>query len=84
MISDPKALQHVYSDSNSFGRRRQNRDFMRLLFGPGLITADGDDHKRQRRVMQPAFGIGNLKALFPVFMRHSQKVYTPKLFFLGL
>ena len=79
MISDPKALQHVYSDSNAFGRKQQTLDFMKLMLGPGLLAVDGDDHKRQRRVLQPAFSIGPLKALFPVFMRHSQKVCMPKL-----
>lgn len=77
MISDPKAVQHVYSNSYTFIRQKQNRDILRLIFGPGLVVADGDDHKRQRRVLQPAFGIAQLKALFPVFLRHSQKVNHP-------
>ena len=45
-----------------------------MLFGPTLGVVDFDDHKRQRRVMAPAFGTPQLRNLFPVFIRHSQKV----------
>jgi hypothetical protein len=37
-------------------------------------VVDFDDHKRQRKVMQPAFNTPQLRNLFPVFIRHTQKV----------
>jgi len=77
MVSDPKAIQHIYMNSRSFVRQKHSRSLLRMLFGPALSIADPDDHKRQRKVMQPAFGAPQLRNLFPVFIRHSQKVYPP-------
>ena len=74
MTSDPKAIQHIYANSNTFVRQKNNRELIKMIVGPGVTIVNGDAHRRQRRVMQPAFGLSHLKALFPVFMRHVQKV----------
>lgn len=76
MISDPKAMQHVYANQ-SFTRQKHTRNLLKMLFGPALGVVDVDDHKRQRKVMQPAFGSPQLRNLFPVFVRHTQKVRPP-------
>jgi cytochrome P450 len=76
MTSDPKAIQHIYANSNTFVRQTNNRELIKMIVGPGVTVVIGDAHKRQRRVMQPAFGLSHLKALFPVFMRNVQKVAT--------
>jgi hypothetical protein len=74
MISDPKAVQHVYANPDSFVRQKHSRNLFKMLFGPGLLVVDIDDHKRQRKVMQPAFNSPQLRNLAPVFTRHTQKV----------
>ena len=76
MTSDPKAIQHIYANANTFVRQTNSRELLEMLMGPGLVTVGGEAHKRQRRAMQPAFGIAQLKALFPVFVRHIEKVTT--------
>jgi cytochrome P450 len=50
---------------------------IKIIIGPALGAADFDDHKRQRKVMQPAFGSPHLRNLFPVFIRNTQKVRPP-------
>jgi cytochrome P450 len=77
MISDPKAMQHVYANSQSFTRQKQTRNLFKMLIGPALGVVDFDNHKRQRKVMDPAFGTPQIRNLFPVFIRHSQKVSPP-------
>ena len=77
MISDPKAMQHVYVNSQSFAHQKHIRNTLKMLFGPTLGVVDFDGHKRQRKVMGPAFGTPQLRNLFPVFIRHSQKVSPP-------
>jgi cytochrome P450 len=77
MVSDPKALQYLYANAYSFIRQKHSRNLVRMLFGPGLAGVEFDDHKKQRKVMQPAFGPPRLRDLFPVFIRHTQKVCSP-------
>jgi cytochrome P450 len=74
MISDPKALKHIYSAPETFSSASNVREILRVMLGPGILAVEGEDHKRQRRVMQPAFGFLHLRSLFPTFVRHSQHV----------
>ena len=74
MVSDPKAIQHVYANPHLFARHKQSRNLLKMLFGPALAVVSVEDHKRQRRVMQPVFGSPHLRNLFPIFTRHTQKV----------
>lgn len=36
------------------------------MIGVGMLAAEGQMHKRQRRVATPAFSIQNMRALIPV------------------
>lgn len=38
-----------------------------MCFGPGLVAVDGEQHRRQRRMMQPCFGRREVKRLEGVF-----------------
>lgn len=77
MVSDPKAIQHIYVNSQSFVRPKYSRALLKMLFGPAIGIAEHEDHKRQRKIMLPAFGSPRLRNLFPVFIRHTQKVSPP-------
>ena len=74
MTSDPKAIQHIYVNSNTFVRQNNNRELLGMVVGPGIGVVNGDAHKRQRRIMQPAFGVSHIKALFANVMHHVAKV----------
>jgi hypothetical protein len=37
----------------------------------------GDDHKRHRRIMTPAFGAKESKAFVPLFFAYAAKVFSP-------
>ncbi|KAJ4468368.1 cytochrome P450 [Lentinula edodes] len=68
MISDPKALQRIFQTSGYRWRKTpQRREFSRLLAGKGLAWADGDVHKRQRKIMLPGFSAPEAKHLLPFF-----------------
>ncbi|KZT01474.1 cytochrome P450 [Laetiporus sulphureus 93-53] len=74
-ISDPRALQYIYQTSGySFPKQPERRALSRLLGDHGLTWADGDTHKRQRKVMLPAFGSPESKALLPVFQQYAERV----------
>ncbi|KAG6821030.1 hypothetical protein H0H93_007920 [Arthromyces matolae] len=57
LISDPKALQYIFHTSGyNFVKWPERTEISRVLMGRGLLWADGDTHKRQRKVMLPGFG----------------------------
>ncbi|EEB95215.1 hypothetical protein MPER_05850, partial [Moniliophthora perniciosa FA553] len=54
-----------------------SKDFKRLfklLFGPGIIWVTGDEHKRHRRVLSPAFSISHMKSFLPLFQQHASQL----------
>ncbi|KAI1790345.1 cytochrome P450 [Ganoderma leucocontextum] len=74
-VSDPKALQYIYQTSGyNFPKQPERRILSRLIGDPGLTWAEGDVHKRQRKVMLPAFGSPESKALLPVFRHYAEQV----------
>lgn len=56
LITNPRHLQHVLQ-ANSRNYDKQSYEYrpLKLAFGQGLFTSDGDFWLRQRRLMQPAF-----------------------------
>ncbi|WP_349509471.1 cytochrome P450 [Pseudacidobacterium ailaaui] len=55
VLQDPEMVREVLivQPQNFIKERTQRR--MKILLGEGLITADGEAHKRQRRIVAPAF-----------------------------
>ncbi|KAF9529748.1 cytochrome P450 [Crepidotus variabilis] len=77
LVADPKALQHIYHTSGyNYSKQKERREVSRLLSGHGLIWADGQTHKRQRRIMNPAFGSKESRALVPIFVNSASKLST--------
>lgn len=79
MTSDPAALHHLLQTSRydvvrpaAHIERHSN-----LLGKSSIITTDGIKHKRIRKVMLPAFGFPEVKALAHVFQAKAAKVGLP-------
>jgi len=55
LMNDPELIREVLivQPQNFIKERTQKR--MKILLGEGLITSDGEVHKRQRRIAAPAF-----------------------------
>lgn len=51
-----------------------SRDLIESLIGCGMLAAEGQVHKRQRRVATPAFSIQNLRALVPLVFSKGVKM----------
>jgi cytochrome P450 len=55
LLHDPSDIREVLVDkAASFGKDRTQKR-MKILLGEGLITSDGEAHKRGRRIAAPAF-----------------------------
>lgn len=63
---DPVSITHVLRHSHIYEKPWQSRALITSLIGCGMLAAEGQVHKRQRRVATPAFSIQNLRALVPL------------------
>ncbi|KAA1478681.1 cytochrome P450 [Dentipellis sp. KUC8613] len=67
-ISDPRALQSiVVKDQDCFEETSVFIETNKVIFGQGLVATIGDQHKRQRKLVQPVFAVPHLKKLVPKF-----------------
>lgn len=51
----PDDVRRVLTDADAFTRETRSYHALRELFGRNLATADGDDWRRQKRLLQPLF-----------------------------
>ncbi|KAF9018271.1 cytochrome P450, partial [Hymenopellis radicata] len=74
-MADAKGLQHIFHTSGY--RYPKSADFVHgsmQIVGNGLVTVGGDAHKRQRKVMNPAFSASQLRTFSALFQRLSGKL----------
>ncbi|KAJ7125406.1 cytochrome P450 [Mycena epipterygia] len=75
LVTDPKALQYIYQTSGyRFHKQPERIELTRLI--RGILWADGNDHKRHRKVMLPGFGTPEAKALLPLFFSYAAQIGT--------
>ena len=55
LLNDPSDIREVLLDKAQFFIKERTQKRMKILLGEGLITADGEVHKRHRRIAAPAF-----------------------------
>lgn len=68
LLSDPSTLAEVLvHKSYDFEKPSEIRNIIRLVLGDGLIVAEGDNHKFQRKHLVPAFSFRHIRDLVPVF-----------------
>jgi cytochrome P450 len=64
----PAALADVLVTRNyDFEKPAPLRKGISRILGLGLFLAEGDEHKRQRKTMMPAFNFRHVKNLYPTF-----------------
>ncbi|KAI0363653.1 cytochrome P450 [Pilatotrama ljubarskyi] len=66
-ITDTKALNHIFSRSAEYVRPEYIRRDLAKLLCEGLLCTEGERHKQQRRVMNPAFGPAQIREMTHVF-----------------
>ncbi|KAJ6488255.1 cytochrome P450 [Mycena vitilis] len=75
LVTDPKALQYIYQTSGyRFHKQPERIEVTRMISGRGILWADGNDHKRHRKVMLPGFGTPEAKALLPLFFSYAAQI----------
>jgi cytochrome P450 len=68
MPTSTAALRHFLNNSTIYIKPEQTRRAARsILAGGGLLTAEGEMHTRQRKVLNPAFAVGYIREIVPRF-----------------
>ncbi|KAH7175310.1 cytochrome P450 [Dactylonectria macrodidyma] len=84
LVCSPKALAEVLvTNSYAFQKPGSLRWALSRIVGIGLVLAEGDEHKFQRRNLTPAFSFRHIKDLYPIFWRKSCEVTQAMMVALG-
>ncbi|EGX43852.1 hypothetical protein TWF173_001936 [Orbilia oligospora] len=70
----PKVLAEVLNSQSYIFVKPQFFRFSLRLLGNGILMAEGDEHKRQRKILTPAFHPRHLRSLFPLFWSKTQEM----------
>lgn len=75
LLTNPKALGEVLVTKNyDFIKPQQFRNGLGRILGIGILLAEGDEHKVQRKNLMPAFGYRHIKDLYPVFWAKAKEM----------
>ncbi|KAK5628450.1 hypothetical protein RRF57_004165 [Xylaria bambusicola] len=75
LITGPKALSEVLVTKNYvFEKPPGLRNSIGRILGEGILLAEGDEHKIQRKNLMPAFAFRHIKDLYPVFWQKTREV----------
>ncbi|KIX01455.1 uncharacterized protein Z518_09181 [Rhinocladiella mackenziei CBS 650.93] len=68
MLTNAKTLADVLvGHPYDFQKPEKGRTYLNRILGMGLVVAEGDVHRHQRRHVLPAFGFRYIKRLYPTF-----------------
>ncbi|PBK72136.1 cytochrome P450 [Armillaria solidipes] len=71
LISDPKAIYHVYQGTKYQYIKPPGRA---ELIRPLARDPDDNNHPRNRRAVEPAFAVGEIKTYLPIFFSCAEKM----------
>ncbi|AUM13093.1 cytochrome P450 [Ketobacter alkanivorans] len=75
LVSDPELVNTVLTNkSQSFVRNRSFAKRLRRLFGHGLLTSEGDEWKRLRKLSAPAFQPKSTNTYIPIINDEVKKL----------
>jgi cytochrome P450 len=75
LVNNPDDIEYVLvKNHRGFTKNRHFWRYVRAIFGTGLLTANGDDWQRQRRLNAPAFGGQRLASYGAVMVRHAESM----------
>jgi cytochrome P450 len=67
MPTSSSAVQHILNEWTLYIKPEQSRRALVNILGNGLLTAEGETHRRQRKVLAPAFATSYIRDIIPIF-----------------
>ncbi|KAI6121786.1 cytochrome P450 [Pisolithus sp. B1] len=75
MLTDPRALTHHFArETTTYVHTTATRLFLLHVFGRGILWSQGEDHRRQRKYLNPAFSPAAIRNYAPIFRGFAHKV----------
>jgi cytochrome P450 len=62
LVATPELIRELFGALGRSGRKGRGLEQTRVLLGNGLLTSEGELHRRQRRLIQPAFHASRVEA----------------------
>ncbi|EXJ80828.1 cytochrome P450 oxidoreductase [Capronia epimyces CBS 606.96] len=75
LVTSPKALAEILvAHPTDFTKPKATRERLWYITGRGLLLAEGEEHKIQRKSLVPAFSFRHVKDLYPVFWSKAREL----------
>lgn len=71
---DPRALNHILTHSLDYQKPAQARANLSFVLGNGVLITEGEQHRSQRRIMNPAFGPAQIRELTTIFVEKAAQL----------
>ncbi|KAA1473993.1 cytochrome P450 [Dentipellis sp. KUC8613] len=71
MTTDVKAIGHILAHGMEFYKTQDAHFILHQLLGDGLLSVEGHQHKKQRRLLNPAFATQRIRNFSRVFVDKS-------------
>ncbi|EIM88819.1 cytochrome P450 [Stereum hirsutum FP-91666 SS1] len=76
VAGDNAAVAHIFQYCDNYVKSPIFRPPIANLLGRGLVWAEGDDHKLQRRILAPAFSQENVKGMADDIFESAERLET--------
>lgn len=74
MATSSLTVQHILNNMNIYIKPEQARRAIERVLGKGLLTAEGEIHKKQRKVLNPAFATSYIRDILPIFTAKAEEL----------
>ncbi|KAI9066921.1 cytochrome P450 [Trametes sanguinea] len=74
-VFDPRAMHSVLiKDAELYPKTLSPTTDIRMLLGPGLLTTDGAQNRKQRKLLNPVFSVAHLRNMTHIFYNIAHKL----------
>ncbi|KAI0329989.1 cytochrome P450 [Cubamyces sp. BRFM 1775] len=71
---DTRALNHILTHSVDYQKPEDARRNLAKILGRGVLFTEGEQHRQQRRILNPAFGPAQIRELTDIFVQKSAQL----------
>ncbi|KAJ6518172.1 cytochrome P450 [Mycena vitilis] len=65
--SDITAISRILTNGSLYQKTSASLSNAEIMLGSGLLAVENDEHRRHRKIMNPAFGVGQIRLMTEVF-----------------